>query len=671
MSATPVYLKPVPDWEEHEKPTLPGSPSMPWHPPWIRVAYACIALLVGITGGLGNDTLDGGADTDRLAEAADVALLKLTNGLLTGLGTDQLISLEQASLAGGPGDNTLDASAYTGPVTLTGQAGNDSLLGGSGSDSLDGGEGNDTLSGGGGSDILFGGAGAFEDAMVETSNANPIILTSANLIAGPTDFLNSIEVASLTGGAANQIIDASGFTGRVRLDGAGGNDSLTGTVNGDTLLGGSGDDTIQGRGGSDQLDGGAGELDRLLETADANLGLSNATLVITQGVTLISTDVLTGFEQASLTGGLGPNLIETPLFTGTVTLVGGNNHDRLIAGPNDDSLVGGAGNDSLTGGPGDDTLLGGSEVDRVVDSGDVNFVLLPDQLTGLGTDTLDSLEEADLTGGPSANTLDTTQFPGPVTLSGAGGGDLLLSGAGADCLSGGDGDDTLPWGGGSDTVSGGADTDRLTVTADSDYVLTDAALTGPANLTLDTLEEASLTGGASDNDFDLLDWSGSATIEALGGQDALTIGGTGGPDSYTVSGTEVGYDAVIIAFNDLETLSLYGGEGDDDFTVMTLPLAQADGGGGEAFALTAINLYGGNGDDYFDVAPFPDVTLHIEGGDHPTGDRLDFHARGLYIAPDTGGILQAEGQQPVTYTGIEIVNIFDRLYRLFLSLIGK
>ena len=49
----PEYLKPIPDWEEHEKPTLPGSASMPWHPPHRRVAYALVALLVGITGGLG------------------------------------------------------------------------------------------------------------------------------------------------------------------------------------------------------------------------------------------------------------------------------------------------------------------------------------------------------------------------------------------------------------------------------------------------------------------------------------------------------------------------------------------------------------------------------------------------------------------------------------------
>ena len=47
-------LKPTPDWEEHEKPTLPGSASMPHHRPAVRAAYALVALLVGITGGLGN-----------------------------------------------------------------------------------------------------------------------------------------------------------------------------------------------------------------------------------------------------------------------------------------------------------------------------------------------------------------------------------------------------------------------------------------------------------------------------------------------------------------------------------------------------------------------------------------------------------------------------------------
>lgn len=49
----PKYLAPLPDWEEHEKPTLPGSPATLRHPVPLRVAYACVALLIGITGGLG------------------------------------------------------------------------------------------------------------------------------------------------------------------------------------------------------------------------------------------------------------------------------------------------------------------------------------------------------------------------------------------------------------------------------------------------------------------------------------------------------------------------------------------------------------------------------------------------------------------------------------------
>ena len=50
----PVYLRRPPDWEEHEKPALPGSPAMPHHPAWERACYALVAVLVGLTGGLGN-----------------------------------------------------------------------------------------------------------------------------------------------------------------------------------------------------------------------------------------------------------------------------------------------------------------------------------------------------------------------------------------------------------------------------------------------------------------------------------------------------------------------------------------------------------------------------------------------------------------------------------------
>ncbi|GAB6389259.1 MFS transporter [Stutzerimonas marianensis] len=50
----PHYLEPVPRWEPHERPSMPGSPAILVHPMRLRVAYALVAVLVGITGGLGN-----------------------------------------------------------------------------------------------------------------------------------------------------------------------------------------------------------------------------------------------------------------------------------------------------------------------------------------------------------------------------------------------------------------------------------------------------------------------------------------------------------------------------------------------------------------------------------------------------------------------------------------
>ena len=42
------------EWEPHEKPTFPGSPSTPLHPTRRRIIYAAIGVLVAMTGGLSN-----------------------------------------------------------------------------------------------------------------------------------------------------------------------------------------------------------------------------------------------------------------------------------------------------------------------------------------------------------------------------------------------------------------------------------------------------------------------------------------------------------------------------------------------------------------------------------------------------------------------------------------
>jgi hypothetical protein len=50
----PRYLEPIPNWTPDERPRMAGSPSTPYHSPAVRLAYAFVGVLVGITGGLGN-----------------------------------------------------------------------------------------------------------------------------------------------------------------------------------------------------------------------------------------------------------------------------------------------------------------------------------------------------------------------------------------------------------------------------------------------------------------------------------------------------------------------------------------------------------------------------------------------------------------------------------------
>src|SRR5262249_17047618 len=148
-----------------------------------------------------------------------------------------------------------------------------------------------------------------------------IKLTNSTLSGFGTDTLSGIEHAVLTAGWGNNVIDCSAFTGgAVTLTGGAGNDKLVGTSFNDVFTGGAGNHTSTGGSGSD----------RLIEQADANFTLTNT------GLVGLGTDVLSGIDQAVLTGGAGNNRIICAAFTGSVTLKGG---------PGDDSLVGTSGND--------------------------------------------------------------------------------------------------------------------------------------------------------------------------------------------------------------------------------------------------------------------------------------------------------------------------------------
>ena len=107
----------------------------------------------------GNDIIDGGAGLDRLVERSDLDVT-LTDTRLHARGTDLLSNIEIANLAGGNGNNLINAEMTTEIRTvLSGFGGDDTLIGGAKRDTIRGNDGNDILEGGDSPDILIGGAG--------------------------------------------------------------------------------------------------------------------------------------------------------------------------------------------------------------------------------------------------------------------------------------------------------------------------------------------------------------------------------------------------------------------------------------------------------------------------------------------------------------------------------
>jgi Ca2+-binding RTX toxin-like protein len=140
---------------------------------------------------------------------------------------------------------------------------------------------------------------------------------------------------------------------------------------------------------------------------------------------------------------------------------GGTGNDTLHGGDHNDTLYGGAGNDVLSGGYGSDVFHGGSGTDTLKESSNSIFILTNTGMTGMGNDTLASVEKADLTGGAGGNLMDASGFSGDVTLRGGVGHDTLIGGSGDDALDGGDGADWLYGNGGADVFVGGQGVDRI------------------------------------------------------------------------------------------------------------------------------------------------------------------------------------------------------------------
>jgi len=600
---------------------------------------------VTLVGGTGNDTLagsqdndslDGGDGTDRITQAADTDHV-LNNGTATGHGTDTLTSIEEAHLAGGPGDNTLDAQAFTlGSVTLEGLGGDDSLYGSTGGDSLDGGDGDDLFVAFAGDDTLSGGTGT--DELRQTADADQVL--TDNLVTGDgPDVISSIEQAVLTGGSGDNTLDAQAFTlGSVTLEGLGGDDSLYGSTAADSLDGGDGDDLFVAFAGDDTLSGGTG-VDELRQTEDADQVLTD-TQVTGQGSDLLST-----IERAVLTGGFGDNTLDAQAFTlGSVTLEGLGGNDSLYGSTGGDSLDGGDGDDLFVALAGDDTLSGGTGVDELRQTEDADQVLTDTQVTGQGSDLLSSIERAVLTGGSGDNTLDAQAFTlGSVTLEGLGGDDSLYGSTAADSLDGGDGDDLFVAFAGDDTLSGGTGVDELRQTEDADQVLTDTQVTGQGSDLLSSIERAVLTGGFGDNTLDAQAFTlGSVTLEGLGGNDSL-YGSTSGDSLDGGDG-----DDLFVALAGDDTLS--GGTGVDELRQtedadQVLTDTQVTGQGSDVLSsIEKAVITGGDSDNSLDALGFDSGTVTLAGaGGNDTmvgspGDDLVDGGDGIDLVVSSGDV---------------------------------
>ena len=483
----------------------------------------------------GTVSIDGQGGSDYVILQTTVATsITLTNATVTfsgGAGTISLASIEIASITGSAGDDTVDASGFSGTVIVLAGDGNDTLISGPGTNLLDGGAGNDRFvfpmtaalhsvfvygrdgedtldfsafnvsisinlatigafqtvavgrlqialmeldvedvvggqAGGvitgnsldnvitvtGGSNTIDGSTG--NNTLVASADAN-MTLTDVQLSIGAVNsIITHFQSARLTGGAGNNVLNASLFTGKSVLDGAAGNDTLIGGTGADILTGGAGNDILRGGAGSDyykfNVDVAQGQ-DTVDELAAGGEDVLDFSASLSVGITV---DLAATAAQI-----VAPNL--------TLTLTSGVTVEHVIGTDRADVVRGNALDNAFLAGRGNDQFDGRAGSNMIYAQRDANFVLTNSTLTitdSVGTQviSLANVQQAYLEGGDSANTMDASAFTlGSVFLVGKGGDDVLIGGYQDDRLSGGDGNDTLYGGGGSDYLYGDAGNDTL------------------------------------------------------------------------------------------------------------------------------------------------------------------------------------------------------------------
>src|SRR5262249_12384287 len=209
-------------------------------------------------------------------------------------GTDTLVSIEEAQLTGGNGNNTIDASGFHGATTLQGGGGVDSLIGGFGNNLLVkplGEIGNVTM--------LGGPAGSTKTYLIAPQGTTTLIsgggFDVVNFSIAPAQITFDLNVTNGT----PQVVMADGSTVSLsgqfdQLIGSNFNDSVVAASN-TTVMGGDGQDTVIINSKSNVTAMGGSDADTIQQTGGTNIVMS--------GDSGIDTITSSGGTGINMTGG--------------------------------------------------------------------------------------------------------------------------------------------------------------------------------------------------------------------------------------------------------------------------------------------------------------------------------------------------------------------------------
>jgi Ca2+-binding RTX toxin-like protein len=652
--------------------------------------------------GDGNDSIDGASGNDTLVVSGVTgndtveftedgfgnAVLSVNGESLTTSSVEDFQGIDLPA----PGDDTVIGTSGNDTIVWTSGDGNDLIDGAGGDDVLviTGTEGNDTI------DVFDDGFGnviaVVNSETLTVSSVEELVVVSLDgddvvTIGDLTGTAISNDTISYTGGAGNDILDASLAGKRIVADGGSGNDTLTGGDLGDTLTGGIGNDSLVGGNGddlivwerraggtlfdsdgSDTVDGGSGnDTLKLVGSADGEAFLLNGS---GGGNLQIDGERIdfSGIETLSLSGGAGNDSLQAGSALdgqglGLVVFDGGDGNDVVDLGGagNDVALeaLGGAGNDTLAGGARNDTLAGGigndvflwddDEGDDTVTGGEGTDTLVVSSVgSGLavlmagGTPLLtvasgelvdvvsfDTLEILDLVGslGNDLVQIDSNAGLQRVTASLDDGDDVFEVTSGVALESS---VDALLGGALADTFDGGAGNDLLQG-RDGDDVLE-----GGDGVDM-------LIGGAGSDDVsggsgaDTIVWTvgeGSDRIDGGAGNDSASLFGSAGNDhvfNIVDSGSgnaqvQIGGESLTVT--SVENLVVFAGEGNDIVTVGDL----------SATGVQRFTFFGVGGNDILDASA-SDVHVIAIGSNGSGGAAGDDHLQGGAL----NDILQGDG----------------------------